>query len=222
MVYTLERMDLTSIHFKAHSLIHEGGVRDIKYIDLAKTFSSFKGKLSCMVTADISKFQPPMLESMQIDIHKAQLFVQLMGAAEKMIPIESRLLHFCLTPKEVRAQVGIPKGALKLLAATDLNKIVVKSQTSIFKVKSPNGQAFFLDAPQKVSSANPVDWKLGQQFSAAWWVATTSDQDEANMKLATISHNGWVLPMYQNIKARKVGDRLAVLDQPMLKSARRR
>jgi hypothetical protein len=42
------------------------------------------------------------------------------------------------------------------------------------------------------------------------------------MKLATISHNGWALPMYQNSKALKVGDRLAVLDQPVLKSSRHR
>ena len=139
-----------------------------------------------------------------------------------MVPIESSLVRFCLTPTGERSQIGIPKGALKLFAATDVNKIVVKSHISMFKLKSPNGQEFFLDAPQKVSFANPEDWKPGQHFSGEWWVATTSDQGEANMKLTTTSHNGVAFPMYQNSKALKVGDRLAVLDQPALKSACRR
>jgi len=155
------------------------------------------------------------------DSEKAQLYLELFEYA-KMHAASDNSVEYYLNPANVRSKLNAGKGSIKLVPATDLQRISHKSATSQIVAHGPNEAKLFLDAPLKPRSADPQEWKA-VLFSQFWWVKSTTNGGEAKMKLTKMKLlGGWSVPVFENHKPVKANDVLLYLEkeEPAAKRAR--
>ena len=126
-----------------------------------------------------------------------------------------------MNPSEVRAKIDMKKGEFTLVPLTMLSKISAKTATAKCFVKSQSGDfAFSVDAPMRPSQLS--DWKPDVLFAAYFWLTSSTDQSEANMKVSSVVKNGYIVPTLVNFKAVKKGDQPVIPEasEPVPKKAR--
>ena len=198
----------------------------VDYDAFKVAFSESTGKMQ-------SRFDEPSITSLHIsehacvqkDVERATIYLELSKLISTHGCFELGAIEFYFNPVEVKVkQAGIKKGDLKLVPGTDLSKIQTKSLVSNYKVGGGKVyDKYVLEAPQKVKGVETDKFKKECIFAAFWWVIKTPDVQAANMELASIKGGPFTFPIYQNTRALKVGEVLAVFDppQPSLKRARR-
>ncbi len=225
-VYVLESMDETTCFFKSQPDAVTGNVleKSVIYDALVKTMkplpTSMADKQYVKLTAPLPDHLPASSASFRKDAERARLYLELWEHA-KMHQASNASVEYYLHPANVRSKLNAPKGNIKLVPATDLQRIAHKSATSQFVAHGPDEATLFMDAPLKPRSAEASEWKA-VAFSPFWWVKPTSNSAEANMKLGKMKLGAWSVPVFENHKPVKANDVLMYLEkeEPAAKRAR--
>ena len=74
----------------------------------------------------------------------------------------------------------------------------------------------------KVKTLDKSEWRRDTIFAAYWWVKTTHDAAEANMKYVNKVVDGFTFPTLENPRGLKPHERLTVFEppKPVAKKAR--
>jgi hypothetical protein len=161
------------------------------------------------VQAPIASWMADGHAALSKEATKAHMFTQLVELAKEHAGAERAQVDFLCYPHEVRAKSSIIKGALMLIPATSLDKIVFKSATSTALVKYAGAECY-LEPPRRPANSDTDEWKKDIIMAAYWWVKTSSDQSSSNMKWARIDKNGVSIPVIENTKKLTAFDKLVV------------
>jgi len=199
-------MNATGVFFKGTSLDPAKACDEvtIHFDVLKKELVPFRGKLQCRVSGEVSPFtaqNPAHVLTKEVD--RVLAFAEMVKAA-KQYPEDA--LEFFLAPHEVRAKAIIKKGALQLFPLTDLKNFVFKQMGSSFLISKDNRPVCYLEGQAKVRSHLVEEWKPETIMSGFFWVKSTSDDKEVNMKLSKVSINGYSFPIMENTKLLKEFD----------------
>ena len=85
-------------------------------------------------------------------------------------------------------------------------------------VVTGHGVSVCLDAPRRISKVDDDAKKIGAVFVGFWWVKETNTEGLANMKLKTVTLQGYSVPMMTNSKALTTNEPLLVFSNKTKKS----
>ena len=220
--YELTEMSAEGCKLKRYNCVDNTMVwKVIPFDDLKKELTPHKGKLQVKLALDDRR--PWTFANLEANIQfklKAELFVAMMEAAARNEDIEKTCLDFYFTPNEVRTKVECTKGSIKLLCCTDATKMWTKSATSNHKAEGPNGSYFILEKPSAPSDDKSGAWGTSCCLVGFWWVRTTEDEADGNMKLTKAKIGNWTVPMLENTKKIPSGCRL-LLHKPAERPAKK-
>ena len=222
--YTEKR---TSIVFKPISLSDRGAIfeehflgptdrlkRKVSFDDLAKDWVLFKGKLHEQVTADIAPYMSLKHHTLIRDLGRSEVFCALMELANLHCQMESTQVNYFANPTEIRTKCAIKKNELTLIPVTEWAKILPKA-TSATPVKVTGGSApWFLEAPPKAKGTSVEMWRKDAVFHAYWFVGTTNDENEANVKASVTKIGKYSFPIFCNHKDMRPFDKILVYVKP--------
>lgn len=178
---------------------------------LVKKWVLYKGELPAQINDDKVVERAIAASEHFTTERKKGIAFQTLLSVEQMHASNLKMLRFMVNPLEVRAAMNIAKGKLELAPATDLKGISSKATPGAPCV-GVEAQKFGLSEPTRARSSNPTHWKSETVFVPYWWVATTSNIDEANMtfKQHTLKGTGVVFHMLTNSKPLVPNDKLLV------------
>ena len=135
-------------------------------------------------------------------------------------------LTYMFSPCGVLANNSLKVGALKLFPLTQLSKIQLQKSNKesggmTMKVGAVSLTMFPTSRP---SDKTPDDELHKYAFVPCWWVETNSAHEKVNMEWKSVHDGDVLMPVLQNTKAVKVGDRLyyfkakAEKEKPMVRA----
>ena len=183
--------------------------------------------LPVKLAADITSHMAGSHLLLKQDLAKASCFTELMQLAGSFSCFEQSKLDYFFYPSEVRAKELIAKNKLWLIPTTDIGRIV-PVRCGLKSGSSPTATSalhkFVLDAPMRGTKPPTAEapWDKKVVMSAFWWIKTTDDQAEGNLKRVTKSVGDWTFDILENSKAIKPFEKLYIYEPvgPATKKAR--
>ena len=185
----------------------------VPFSDLFGKWVIYKGDIPCKVQGNWSV---PIAS--EADLKKAELFKEINGlVADNEDPPLDSLVVPCFKPHGLRAAIDIKKGGLLLYpVCTSIAQIGTKASDNATPVPAIGLQTndgkplvFYISHMARPSTEITADWK-DMGVSPVAWLVEAAEDTEANMTRKEFEQGGFRIPYYENHKAIKSMQRIAV------------
>ncbi len=185
-----------------------------KFDDLKETWRKYKRKLQASI--DCAATDPHTVTGHELlakEAIKATVFTELMDLGKQYADCGQPNVQFYLHPSEVRAKTAAKKDEIKLAPTTSFGRIMTRKSPGSSEVITEDGP-LYLEAPTKPISDDSKEWKKYCVFAAYWWVSTSDEQSDCNMKYTKVNVDSCTFCVLENSESVKAFEKLVVHEAP--------
>ena len=175
---------------------------------MIEKWAPYKGDMAEKVKGQwADRLQTDLANQRSLDLDKAKcdFYIALLSYSRSQPSNLPKQIYLCCKPTAVRAAANIAKGELVIVPIGPMSTITIYGSASSVNTGhsikiGEDVHTFSINRTAQPKGVNVAEWGADDTINPAWWVGTTSVQDDANVAWKTVTYGEVKIPVLTNAK----------------------